>query len=151
MAVVGMCPVGQQPRRDRSSPPGAHPLLQVRRRHSPLNKVDGLDYISTVPSPYYNIKEKLASHTFITAVANILEIAPALAGQELLALKIYIKCQTCLPCEVNGETELELRGTEVRNSNVCILQACDINLCKSREVLNKHTIIICLYRIASII
>ena len=122
MAVVGMCPVGQQPRRDRSSPPGAHPLLQVRRRHSPLNKVDGLDYISTVPSPYYNIKEKLASHTFITAVANIPGYSSRLAGQELLALKIYIKCQTCLPCEVNGEAEFQLRGTQVRNGDISVLQ-----------------------------
>lgn len=87
MAVVGMCPVGHQPRRDRSSPPGAHPLLQVRRRHSPLNKVDGLDYISTVPSPYYNIKEKLASHTFITAVANILSIFPRPQGRRKLGIK----------------------------------------------------------------
>ena len=68
-----------------------------------------------VSQPFLSIKESLACHTFITAVVNILEIAPALAGQELLALKIYIKCQTCLPCEVNGETEFELRSTQVGN------------------------------------
>ena len=61
-----------------------------------------------VSHPFLSIKESLACHTFITAVVNILEIAPALAGQELLALKFYIKCQTALPCEVNGETEFEL-------------------------------------------
>ena len=62
-----------------------------------------------VSHPFLSIKESLACHTFITAVVNILEIAPALAGQELLALKIYIKCQTVLPCEVNGEAEFEFR------------------------------------------
>ena len=61
-----------------------------------------------VSHPFLFIKESLACHTFITAVVNILEIAPALAGLELLALKFYIKCQTCLPCEVNGEAEFEL-------------------------------------------
>ena len=61
-----------------------------------------------ISHPFLSIKESLACHTFITAVVNILEIAPALAGQELLALKFYIKCQTVLPCEVNGETEFEL-------------------------------------------
>ena len=75
-----------------------------------------------VSHPFLSIKESLACHTFITAVANIPGYSSRPPkGQELLALKFYIKCQTALPCEVNGETELELRGTEVRNSNVCIL------------------------------
>ena len=112
MVASGMCSCVGSPMCHgaiKSSPPGAHPLFQVRRGHSPLNKVDGLDYISTVPSPYYNIKEKLASHTFITAVANIPGYSSRPPkGRNCLALKIYIECQTSLPCEVNGETKLEL-------------------------------------------
>ena len=61
-----------------------------------------------VSHPFLSIKESLACHTFITAVVNIRSISPARKGGGSWGLKIYIKCQTTLPFEVNGETEFEL-------------------------------------------
>lgn len=62
-----------------------------------------------VSHPFLSIKESLACHTFITAVVNILEIAPARKGGGSWGLiQCYIKFETTLPCEVNGETEFQL-------------------------------------------
>ena len=51
-----------------------------------------------------------------------------------------IKCQTTPPSEVNRKTELELRGTEVRNCDVCVLQAIDSEFCSCSVVLDEYTV-----------
>ena len=51
-----------------------------------------------------------------------------------------VKCQTTLPCEVYRKTELELRGTEVRNCDICVLQTVDGEVGDCCMILNKYTI-----------
>ena len=96
-------------------------------------------------------EQRLLSSTGLPLIGAYLCIPPAYSGgvstvfpyfrylKSSILVDWNIKCQTTLPSEINRKTELELRGAEVRNSHVCVLQAIDSEVGNSCVVLDEYT------------